>query len=46
MFRLHVVDNGESGIGRDVFEFETEDGYVRAGVLTEGDIQVHPLGTQ
>ena len=38
-----VVDNGESGTGKDVFAFETEDGYVRAGVLTESDIQVDPL---
>lgn len=41
LFRMHVVDNGESGIGQDVFEFETQHGYVRTGVLTEGDIQVH-----
>jgi hypothetical protein len=41
IYRLHVVDNGESGIGQDFFEFETESGYVRSGFLTEGDIQVH-----
>jgi hypothetical protein len=44
MFRLHVVDNSESGIGTDMFEFETEQGYVRTGLLTEGNIQVHPVG--
>jgi Bacterial Ig-like domain (group 1) len=42
LFRIHVVDGGESGIGRDEFDIETQDGYARAGPLTQGDIQVHP----
>jgi hypothetical protein len=42
LFRLHVVDNGESGIGTDLFELETASGFVRAGFLTQGDIEVHP----
>lgn len=37
---IEVEDGGSSGIGRDAFSVETEDGYARAGVLTEGDIQV------
>ena len=40
LFRLHVVDNAESG-DPDVLEFETEGGYVRSGVVTRGDIKVH-----
>jgi hypothetical protein len=42
LFRLHVVDNGESGMLEDEFDFQTEHGYVRAGLVTRGDVQVHP----
>ncbi len=43
-YRIEVVDNGESGIARDFFGLVvlTEIPYVREGILTEGDIEVHP----
>ena len=40
-YRIEVQDNGEPGIGHDTFSISTDSGYVRSGVLTEGDIQVH-----
>jgi hypothetical protein len=45
-FTIEVEDNGESGVGKDAFSIETSDGYVRSGVLTQGDIQVgHSKGS-
>ena len=41
LYRIDVTDNGEPGVGRDLFRIQTSDGYVRSGVLTQGDIQVH-----
>jgi hypothetical protein len=43
-YRIEVVDNAESGIGQDFFGIVvfTEVSYVREGILTEGDIEVHP----
>jgi hypothetical protein len=41
LFKIDVFDNGESGQGRDTFSIVTQSGYTAAGVLTQGDIQVH-----
>jgi hypothetical protein len=43
-YRIEVVDNGESGIGKDFFGIVvlSEIPYVAEGTLTEGDIEVHP----
>ncbi len=38
---IHVVDNGEPGIGRDTFSILTASGYSKSGTLTAGNIQVH-----
>lgn len=40
-YHLHAVDNAESGIGTDVFGLQTQSGFAREGVLTQGDVQVH-----
>jgi hypothetical protein len=42
-YRIEVIDNGESGIAQDFFGIVvlTEVPYVREGILTEGDIEVH-----
>ncbi len=42
-FRIDVDDLGESGAGRDTFKIQTDAGYVAAGVLTEGNIEIHDL---
>jgi hypothetical protein len=43
-YRIEVVDNGESGIAKDFFGIVvlSDIPYVAEGVLTEGDIEVHP----
>jgi hypothetical protein len=40
-YRIDVDDNGEPGTGRDTFKIVTGTGYVAAGVLTQGNVQVH-----
>lgn len=40
-YRMEVVDNAEPGAGSDTFSFQTDTGYTVAGVLTEGNVQVH-----
>lgn len=41
-YRIDVDDLDESGIGRDTFKIVTTSGYSAAGVLTSGNVQVHP----
>ena len=41
-YRIIVDDNGEPGAGRDMFSISTASGYTATGVLTDGNIQVHP----
>ena len=41
-YRIEATDNTESGIGSDTFSIQTESGYSAGGVLTSGNIQVHP----
>ena len=40
-YHLHAIDNTESGIGTDVFGLQTQSGFAREGLLTEGNVQVH-----
>jgi hypothetical protein len=40
LYRIHVVDASESGVGRDLFDLTTAGGYTVAGTLTEGNLQV------
>jgi hypothetical protein len=40
-YRIDVDDLGESGDGQDTFRIETASGYVVAGTLTNGNIQIH-----
>jgi hypothetical protein len=41
-YRIKVDDNGEPGAGLDTFTITTTSGYSATGVLTDGNIQVHP----
>jgi hypothetical protein len=41
-YRIDVDDLGEPGRGRDTFKIETDSGFVAGGVLTDGNIQIHP----
>lgn len=41
-YRIKVDDNGEPGRGSDTFTISTASGYFATGVLTQGNIQVHP----
>ena len=41
-YRIEVVDSAESGIGQDSFAITTRSGYSAGGILTQGDVQVHP----
>lgn len=41
-YRISVDDNGEPGTGLDTFTLSTGTGYGTGGVLTEGNVQVHP----
>jgi hypothetical protein len=41
-YRIDVDDLDESGAYRDTFLIQTRDGYVSGGLLTNGNIQVHP----
>ena len=40
-YRIDVDDLNESGAGADSFQIRTDAGYLAAGVLTEGNIQIH-----
>ena len=40
--RIEVQDVSESGQGTDRFSYETENGHSGSGILTQGNIQVHP----
>ena len=40
-YRIDVTDNGEPGVGSDIFKIQTANGYTVAGLLTGGNIQVH-----
>lgn len=40
-YTMDVDDLGEPGTGRDTFKIMTENGYVAAGILTGGNIQIH-----
>jgi hypothetical protein len=41
-YRIKVSDNGEPGTGLDTFTITTLSGYSATGVLTQGNIQIHP----
>ncbi len=41
-YRIDVDDLGEPGAGRDTFSIQTTTGYTAGGVLTNGNVQVHP----
>ena len=41
-YRIDVDDLGEPGTGKDTFKIQTDSGYSAAGVLTGGNVQVHP----
>jgi hypothetical protein len=40
-YRIDVEDNGEPGMGRDIFLIQTTSGYTAGGLLTRGNVQVH-----
>ena len=40
-YRIDVDDIGEPGRGKDTFSIETSSGYAAAGVISQGNIQVH-----
>jgi hypothetical protein len=40
-YTIDVDDLGEPGAGSDTFRIETDSGYVAAGVLSGGNIQIH-----
>ena len=44
-YTIHVVDNGETGIGQDTFSIVTTSGFAASGVLTQGNVQVHRATT-
>jgi hypothetical protein len=41
-FTIEIDDLGEPGTGQDTFSITTGTGFSRSGVLTAGNIQVHP----
>jgi hypothetical protein len=41
-YRIDVDDLCESGAGCDTFKIQTDSGYVAGGVLTAGNVQIHP----
>jgi hypothetical protein len=41
-YRIDVDDLGEPGAGRDTFAIQIASGYTAGGVLTNGNVQVHP----
>ena len=41
-YRIDVDDLGEPGVWRDTFKIQTDGGFAAAGVLTGGNIQIHP----
>jgi hypothetical protein len=41
-YRVRVTDNGEPGAALDTFTITTLSGYSATGVLTQGNIQIHP----
>lgn len=41
-YRITVDDNGEPGAGVDAFSITTASGYGAAGILGQGNLQVHP----
>ena len=42
-YRIDIDDLSESGAGRDTFKIQTDTGYTAGGVLTEGNVQIHPV---
>lgn len=41
-YRIRVDDKGEPGAGSDTFTITTATGYSASGVISQGNIQVHP----
>lgn len=41
IFTVKACDNADPGVGKDTFSISIDNNYVRSGVLTRGDIEMH-----